>query len=329
MHRSHAHRYLLALLLTLTSITVFHGESSAEAKIPVRIGVQPNILPEGILRAQGTLEKKYGDKYSFTWIDVTHAAPAIEGMIAESIDITDAGVLPLIEGRARGLDYWAVADAVGDVTGLVVDTNSNIKAPADLKGRKIAYPGKGSWQYGLLLMALEGTGVTIDQIQLVGARFPEMPLLLQKKAVDGFAGVEPFMSMVIAKGEARLLFRPSSQLAQKENTLISGHVVVRPDFARQHPDALRAFLKEFGDASRFVKNDPKEAAAIYHKLFPTVVTEEVFLQALRSGLVYLEDIKPRAEDWVKFVTLTNRLGLTKIGDPEGFARAYIHPEFAE
>jgi sulfonate transport system substrate-binding protein len=329
MHRPRAQRYSLSLLVMCLLTAAFCVQGTAQDKIPVRIGIQPIILPEAILRAQGTLEKKYGDKYAFKWIDVTHAAPAIEGMIAGSIDIIDAGVLPLIAGRARGLDYWAVADTVGDVTGLVVGADSNIKTLADLKGKKIAYPGKGSWQYGLLLMALKGTGVNIDQIHLVSARFPEMPLLLQKKAVDGFAGVEPFMSMVVAKGQAKLLFRPSWQITQKENTLISGQVVVRPDFARQHPQALRVFLKEFANASRFVKHNPKEAAAIFHKLFPNVVTEKVFHQAVKSGLIYLQDVKPRVDDWVKFVTLTNKLGLTKISNPEGFAKAYIHPEFID
>ena len=156
-----------------------------------------------------------------------------------------------------------------------------------------------------------------------------MPLLLQKKAVDGFVGVEPFLSVTVAKGQAKLLFRPSWKITQKENTLVSGQVIVRPDFARQHPEALRIFLKEFANASRFVKNNPKEAAAIYHKLFPNVVTEEIFHQAVKSGLVYLEDPKPRVDDWVKFVMLTNKLGLTKIGDPEGFVKAYVHSEFFE
>jgi sulfonate transport system substrate-binding protein len=327
MHRLRAQRYSLSILVTCLLTAALCVQAAAQDKIPVRIGIQPIILPEAILRVQSTLEKKYGDKYAFTWINMTHAAPAIEGLIAGSIDIADGGSLPLIAGRARGLDYWAVGDTVGDVTGLVVRIDSNIKTLADLKGKKIAYPGKGSWQYGLLLMALEGTGVNIDQIHLIGARFPEMPLLLQKKAVDGFVGVEPFLSMTVANGQAKLLFRPSWKITQKENTLVSGQVIVRPDFARQHPQALRIFLKEFANASRFVKHNPKEAAAIFHKLFPNVVTEKVFNQAVKSGLIYLEDPKPRTDEWVKFVALTNKLGLTKISNPEEFVKAYVHPEF--
>ncbi len=323
-------QFLFAIMISIAVVTLAGGIAYAQStKVPIRIAVQPNILPEIILRAQKTLEKKYGDKYDIRWIDVTHAAPAIEAIVAREVDITDAGVLPLIQGRERGLEYWAVADAVGDVTGIVVRTDSAIRTAADLKGKTLAFPGRGSWQHGLLQLALEGTGVSDSDINLVRARFPEMPLLLEKKAVDGFSGAEPFMSMTLSKGQARLLFRPASKLQQKEGTLISGHVVARAGFAREHPDALRAFLKEFGDASRFIRNNPQEAAKIYAQVFPGVVTEDVFLYAVNHGLVYLADVKPRPEDWVKFIAFTNKAGLTKIADPKAFVKDYVHPEFVE
>lgn len=321
---------LTAIILSAAGITgILIGAAAAADRVPVRIGVQPNILPEVIMRAQGTLEQKYGDKYDFQWLDVTHAAPAIEALVANSIDITDAGVLPLIAGRARGHDYYAVADAVGDVTGLVVRADSGIKTPADLKGKTIAYPGKGSWQYGLLLMALEGSGVKESEINLVRARFPEMHVLMQKGSVDGFAGTEPFMSTVLSTGEGKLLFRPASVLQQKEGTLISGHVVARGGFIKEHPEALKVYLEEFARASRFIRENPKEAGAVFARVFPGVVTPEVFEYAIDHGLVYLNSVKPRPEDWEKFVKTTNRYGLTKIDDPAKFAEKYVRPDFVE
>src|SRR5574340_353410 len=182
------------------------GPARAQDRLPIRIGIQPNILPEVILRAQKTLERKYGRIYDIKWIDTTHAGAAIEAMVAGSMDITDAAALPLMQAHERGLDIWGVADSVGDVTGIVVRNDSGIKTAADLKGKTLAFPGKGALQQTLVEMALEGTGVPISDVNLVRARFPEMPLLLEKKAVDGFAGAEPFLSMVLAKGEARMLF---------------------------------------------------------------------------------------------------------------------------
>ena len=92
MHRPRAQRYSLSLLVMCLLTAALCVQVAAQDKIPVRIEIQPIILPEAILRAQGTLEKKYSDKYAFTWINMTHAAPAIEGLIAGSIDITMAEV---------------------------------------------------------------------------------------------------------------------------------------------------------------------------------------------------------------------------------------------
>ncbi|MCD6673215.1 MAG: ABC transporter substrate-binding protein [Burkholderiaceae bacterium] len=303
--------------------------SSAQEKPVVRIGVQPNILPDVIMRERRTLEEKYADKFTVQWVEMTHAGPAIEALVANSIDITDAGVLPLITGKARGADYFAVADAVGDVTGLVVRTDRNINSVADLKGKTLAFPGKGSWQYGLTLMALESTSLKESDLKLVRSRFPEMPVLLQKGSVDGFAGAEPFMSTLLSTGDAKSLFRPSSVLQQKEGTLISGHVVARRDFIEKHPEILRLILKEFAESSRFIRNNPEVAGEIFAKIFPGVVTKEVFTYAVKNGLVYLNDVKPRVDDWVKFIETTNRYGLTEIANPREFAQNYIRPEFVD
>ncbi len=299
------------------------------AKVVVRIGVQPNILPDVLLRARKTLEQKYGDRYDFQWIDVSHAGAAIEAMVAGSIDITDAAALPLIQAAERGLGIWGVADSIGDVVGIVVRSDSAIYRPADLKGKTIAYPGKGSLQYALFDMALAGTNVKSSDINLVRAGFPEMPLLLEKKSVDGFAGADPFLTYVLAKGEARLLFRPSSILKQKEGTMVVGAIGVRSDFAKAHPDALRAFLSEFREASRSIKKNPDDAAEIFSKIFPGVVTRSNFSFALKNGLVYFEDVKPRAQDWIKFLEFSNNAGLTKIADPAAFLSNYLHPEFVD
>lgn len=320
-------RLFVSTIAATLAIAALPHTALAQTKVPIRIGVQPNILPEVILRAQKTLERKYGHLYDIQWIDTTHAAAAIEAMVADSMDITDAAALPLMQARERGIDIYAVADAVGDVTGIVVRSDSGIKTGADLKGKTLAFPGKGSLQQTLVQMVLEDSGVNINEVNLVRARFPEMPLLLEKKAVDGFAGAEPFLSMVLSKGEARLLFKASSRIQQKEGTMIVGQVAVRGAFARQHPEALKAFLKEFQEASRFIKSNPNDAAKIFASVFPGGVNDEIFKYALNNGLVYFHDVKPRKEDWLKLIAFSNKAGLTNINNPEAFLKDYLHPEF--
>ncbi|WP_397474702.1 ABC transporter substrate-binding protein [Pusillimonas sp.] len=317
---------IMAAFLLLTALGSFQS-AHAQEKLTIRIGIQPNILPEAILRANQTLEQKYGDVYEIRWVDTTHAGAAIEAMVAGSIDITNAAALPLILAHAQGLDIWGVADSIGDVSGIVVGKDSGIDSVADLAGKTLAYPGRGSLQQALIEAALEEGGVASSEVRLVRARFPEMPLLLQREAVDGFSGTEPFISMLLSQGEGKLLYRLSDKLQQKENTMIIGQIGVRGEFARQHPDALRAVLAEFQEASRFVRSNPKEAAKVFAAVFPTVVDEKSFTYALEHGLVYFEDVQPNKDQWIKFLEFSNKAGLTEIADPDAFLDSYLHPEF--
>ena len=316
-------------LLALVGLFCAGSTSWAEQpRVVVRIGVQPNILPDVILRARKTLESKYGDRYDFQWIDTTHAGAAIEAMVAGSMDITDAAALPLIQAAERGLKIWAVADSIGDVVGIAVRTDSGIQSPSDLAGKTLAYPGKGSLQYALIELALAGTNVKLSDLKLVRAGFADMPLLIKRKAIDGFSGAEPFLYYVLADGEAKLIIRPSSVIQQKEGTMIVGAIGVRSEFAKAHPDALKAFLTEFQNASRSIKSDPDGAAEIFSGVFPGVVTKNSFNYAVNHGLVYFKDVKPRKEDWQKFIEFSNKAGLTKIDDPAAFLERFLHPEFA-
>jgi NitT/TauT family transport system substrate-binding protein/sulfonate transport system substrate-binding protein len=260
---------------------------------------------------------------------VTHAAAAIEALVSGAIDITHAGSIPLMQARERGLPIWNVADGVGDVVGIAVRADSPIKSAADLKGKTLAFPGKGSVPYALIELALEGTGVQVSDLTLVVARFPEMPLILERKAVDGFAGTEPFISMLASNGKARILLRTSDKLKLKEGTFIGGTLGVSEEFARKYPEALKAFLHEFQETSRYIKQNPKPAADIFEKIYPGVVTQSSFTYALSHGLVYFHDIRPTHEDWVKMIEFTNKSGLSKIADPKKFLDGYLHPEFVK
>ena len=80
-------------LLALVGLFCAGSTSWAEQpRVVVRIGVQPNILPDVILRARKTLESKYGDRYDFQWIDTTHAGAAIEAMVAAHLAHLEAGL---------------------------------------------------------------------------------------------------------------------------------------------------------------------------------------------------------------------------------------------
>jgi ABC-type nitrate/sulfonate/bicarbonate transport system substrate-binding protein len=50
---------------------------------------------------------------------------------------------------------------------------------ADLKGKKVAFPGEGSQQYPLLLKALSDVGLKADDVLLFKTKGSDIPTLLE------------------------------------------------------------------------------------------------------------------------------------------------------
>jgi ABC-type nitrate/sulfonate/bicarbonate transport system substrate-binding protein len=308
------------LVFFVISSALLSGESVAQEKLTIRIGTQPVLLPELITQLYGTLGKKFGDKYNIKWIEFTHAGPGFEAMAAGEVDFFDAGVTPSIQGKEKGRDYWAVGISGANVTGMVVRKDLGIKSPKDLKGKKIAYPGAGSWQLANLLMALEKGGLNLNDVELYRARFPEMPILLKNKTIDGYVGVEPFMSLSVFEGDAEMLFYPPIDL--------SGFILVLPAFAKANPKAVTDLLREFNTTAKWIRSQPEKAAEEFSKIFKGTITKEVIRYAMRRD-IFVEDLTPNYDYWIKFIELTNKYKLTDIKDIEKFVKDLIHPEFAK
>lgn len=329
-NRDCATNVFFVTITIIVCVICFNADNGiCEDKLTIRIGSQPVTLPELVTRLQGTLESTYSDKYNIEWIDFTHAGPGIEAIVAGEIDIFDGGVMPLIQGREKGRNYWAVGNSIANVTGLTVRKDANINKLSDLKGKTIAYPGRGSWQYAILLMCAEEGGFKIDDIKLYKARFPEMPILLKKKAVDGFVGVEPFLSLTVVEDNAKILFRPYERIQHYGKAMVSGFYITRPEFATEHQEALADVLKVFSETSTWIAKNPEEASKVYADVFKGKITQEVLSYSLKHGLVFLSDIVPQYNHWEQFIKLSNGYGITNIQNINAFVQDFIHPEFAK
>lgn len=304
--------------------------ATSGTKPPIRLAMQPILSPMWVLRVQHTLEEKYG--YKVEWVDAASAASVMEALAANATDFGEGGTLPLIQGRAGGGNFLAIADYAGGVAVAVAKTGSGINKLEDLRGKNIAYPGNGTWQYILLQLAFKKGGFTEKDVSLYKSAFPDMPVLLEKGAVDAFMGVDPFGSMMEVKGSGKVIFKADDVLpGNKEGHGLSGYLVVRKEYADKYPQAVADFLKASQEAINWINADFQRAA----KLFETDVFKGgVPAAALEHSLsnkyiVYFSDITPDPANTVDIIQVMNEFGLTKISDPTAFAKDFVHPEFAK
>ncbi|TAN39041.1 MAG: hypothetical protein EPN24_05570 [Candidatus Methanoperedens sp.] len=90
-----------------------------------------------------------------------------KGFKTNTVDIGSLGLPPVIIHRINSNDF-AVDDArVGVISGMnnegsVIVVAGNITSLADLKGKTVGFPGPGTIQHVLFLMAAEKAGVRVS-----------------------------------------------------------------------------------------------------------------------------------------------------------------------
>src|SRR2546430_742611 len=140
---------LLSISLLFASVAF----SFADTKI--RVGHFPNITHgQGVVahalsrQGKGWFEQRLGPGTKIEWFVYNAGPSAMEAIFAKSIDLTYVGSGPALNAytKAQGEEIRLVAGAANGGSGLVVQPDQNLKAPADFRGKKIATPQLGNTQ---------------------------------------------------------------------------------------------------------------------------------------------------------------------------------------
>jgi len=212
-----------------------------------------------------------------------------------------------------------------------VRADSGIKGPADLKGKRIAFPGKASQLYAQLLMYLGDSGVKDTDIDLVRANATDMTTLFQRKEVVGMLCWPPFTSELVRTGEARDLFNADDLLKQKAGHWLNSGWGVREDYAKQNPDAVVALVEALHEATAVLRKDPE---AVYQAFAKNTgySLEAVRFLAERKYDVYFDpkDTAPSVATMTGLFEVLEKYGILKADKPIGpVLKALVHPEFVE
>jgi NitT/TauT family transport system substrate-binding protein len=274
-------RMLAALLAaaTVSSLAACSLDSKSQSAdtVDVVIGYQSktiNTVTAGtLLKAKGFLEQRLtdigktsGKKHNVVWQDYDTGAPITAQMVAEKIDIGSMGDYPLlINGSKTQANERAKTELVsitgysptGALNMVVVPPNSPARTITDLKGEKVS-ASVGSAGHGTLVRALDTAGIdpksgveVLNQQPQVGASALESG---QAQALSQFVA---WPGLLVFQNKAKLLYDG----AEGRYPTFHG-VVVRRDYASQHPEVLDAFLQAQLDATDYLNQHPLESAKL-------------------------------------------------------------------
>jgi NitT/TauT family transport system substrate-binding protein len=204
--------------------------------------------------------------------------PSFFNAIARGIPLKVVGYNAIINPR-NDSGGWMVRQDLLD--------SGRYKDPSDLKGMHLTITAWGTMNQIWADRLLASAGLTVDDAQVTTLPFPDMPAAFANQAIDAGFLVEPFVSVVLGQGTARIVV-PTGQLFFPGTPIQV--VGISPVFAEQQPEAARRFLVAYLRGQRdyyrtFVlrEGNPEDFYAVLKKytpiqdarLYPRMTTHDV------------------------------------------------------
>jgi ABC-type nitrate/sulfonate/bicarbonate transport system substrate-binding protein len=248
------------------------------AATPVAIAVSSSSLAYGGLKialAAGLFEQN-GLEPKVIVMDSGNAA--ISAVVSGSAAFSGAGAGEVLAARVRGVDVVIVANIYRGLSGSLVlakpvaeKLGVSPSAPVEqrlkaLNGLAIAAPSATSAYLTPYKSAAMAAGATVNFLYMTQ---PAMVAALQVGAIQGMSAGAPFSLTPVLNGTGVLwISGPKGELPPADQLTSSACLQTSAEFARSHPDTIRALRAVFTDLAKLIKDKPDEAKALLAKAYP-------------------------------------------------------------
>ena len=262
----------ISLILALALIVMAFAGCAAQPKeedVTIRIGGLKGPTSMGLVKVMEDNENgAAANDYAFT---IAGSADEVTPkLIQGELDIAavPANLASVLYNNTAGAVQLLAVNTLGVI--YIVEKGETIQSVADLAGKTIYATGKGSTPEYALRYILAENG--IDPYKDVTIEWKSEPteVVSTLAATDGGVAMLPQPFVTVAQGTVEGL-RIAVDLTQAwdalENgsMLITGVLLVRRDFAEQHPQAIANFLKEYEASTKYVNENNADAAQLIEK----------------------------------------------------------------
>jgi sulfonate transport system substrate-binding protein len=253
-----ARRALLSLFVALPLLINLpaHAQKASET---VRIGYQKSSTLINIIKTRGTLDQllaPLGVKVS--WHEFSSGLPLLEALNVGGVDLSAdvADTVPVFAQAAGArLAYVAQEAPSPSAQAIVVRADSPIKSVADLKGKRVAVT-KAAGSHYLLISLLSKAGLKFKDIQPAYLAPADGRAAFERGSVDAWVAWDPFLAGVQRQSAVRILADGANVADYQRYYLASA------PFAETRPEIIKIVFDELQKTGRWVKQNPKEAAAL-------------------------------------------------------------------
>lgn len=138
-------------------------------------------------------------------------AQAMPALVNGDIDFSVGQPFGAMRASLQGLDVAIVSSYAqsltegDDINSVVVGAGSDITTPADLAGKKVAVNSLGAAGDLTIKAAVEADGGDPDAVEFVEVAFPDAQAQLDAGNIDAAWVPEPFVSIIVGAGGARVV----------------------------------------------------------------------------------------------------------------------------
>jgi NitT/TauT family transport system substrate-binding protein len=184
----------------------------------------------------------------------------ISALLANDIQMVNSAGDVLVNAALRGGDTVMVASVVNKGLQRLV-TKTDIKAPADLKGKRVGVTRIGAVSHSVLLMMLQRWKMTVNDVQVLQlGSSPNMLASLDKGGVEGAVLTIPSMFVAEDRGYRVLL-----DMADTDIYYLHTMVATTRQYIKNNRDKVLRFLRGYVEGIAFVKQNKKESLDIVKK----------------------------------------------------------------
>ena len=258
---------LVSMLLALTLVLIMgcaQAEDSTSETTAVRIGALKG--PTSMGMAQMLKDAADGNSnYQFTIAGAPDEITAL--LVKGELDVAavPSNLASVLYNNPNGGVKVAMINTLGIL--YVVEAGDTVNSVADLKGRTVYSSGKGATpEYSVdYILSQNGIDPETDVTVEFKSEHTELAAALQSGTADLAVLPEPFVTTVLAGNDnlrVALNLNEEWDKVSDGSGMVTGVLVVRSEFAEQHPDELTALLEAYEQSVNFVNENPAEAAAI-------------------------------------------------------------------
>ncbi|MDF0530983.1 ABC transporter substrate-binding protein [Tsukamurella sp. 8F] len=204
----------------------------------------------------------FDGKVKLDWVGNTISGPQdIQSAATGQTDFGGAFAGAVAKLASAGAPITAVINYYGaddkTFTGYYVKDDSPIRSVKDLIGKKIGVNTLGGQNEADIHDVLKKAGATADQIksvQLVALPPPNTEDALRKGQIEVAALGDQFRQRAVAAGGIRPVFTEPEAFGNFNG----GEYVLRKDFIKKNPDAVRAFTTGVARAIEWLRTTPRD-----------------------------------------------------------------------